>query len=593
MTYEMTWDIETFFAGGSDSKEFSAYLDQIKQGIEHIQHVPPGAQTFESFCQTIDQFSSLHTSLREAFAFTSCLVAQDMTDEKAKALQGQLVTLNSRATNALTVWESSLTTIGQTTWDEWMRSEELGAIAFPLNEIRETRAQKLSDAEETLINALSMNGYQGWELLYNTLVQSIRVPFEEDGQTTWLSAGQAANALSSPDTEVRERLFASWEKAWADKGAFFAETLNNFGGFRLQVYGARGWDSIMKEPLQHNRMKEETLDAMWGAITKHKQPFVQYLQRKAELLGKAKMDWQDVNAPLGENKKDWNYQAGAEFIRRQFHQFSEAMGDFAEHALSERWIEAEDRDNKRPGGFCTTFPESKESRIFMTYAGTASNVLTLAHELGHAFHNYVLRDLPLYQRSYSMNVAETASTFAEMIVTDAAVNQASSKNEKMALLDDKLQRSVAFFMDIHSRYLFETRFYEERKNGSVPYQRLNELMEEAQQEAFAGAIGKTHPHFWASKLHFYNTSVPFYNFPYTFGYLFSLSVYARAQKEGKNFEEKYMDLLRDTASMTVEDLAMKHLQADITKEAFWEEGIALCIEDVEEFLELTEGESAE
>src|SRR5690606_3100473 len=155
------------------------------------------------------------------------------------------------------------------------------------------------------------------------------------------------------------------------------------------------------------------------------------------------------------------------------------------------------------------------------------------------------------------------------------------------LLEDKVQRSVAFFMNIHSRFLFETRFYEERKKGVVPASRLNSLMEEAQKEGFAGGLKSTHPHFWASKLHFYITYVPFYNFPYTFGYLFSLSIYAKALEEGADFEGKYMALLRDTAIMTAEDLALKHIGQDITKEAFWEQGIALCVKDGEESTALT------
>ena len=173
-----------------------------------------------------------------------------------------------------------------------------------------------------------------------------------------------------------------------------------------------------------------------------------------------------------------------------------------------------------------------------------------------------------------------------MIVADAAVEEAQATEDKIALLEDKIQRSVAFFMNIHARFLFETRFYEERKRGIVSTKRLNELMEEAQREAFAGALGEAHPHFWASKMHFYITSVPFYNFPYTFGYLFSLSIYAKAKEQGTAFEEKYMALLRDTAIMTVEDLAMKHLGEDITKRDFWEKGIKLCVRDVETFIQL-------
>lgn len=224
----------------------------------------------------------------------------------------------------------------------------------------------------------------------------------------------------------------------------------------------------------------------------------------------------------------------------------------------------------------------------MTYSGTPSNVSTLAHELGHGFHTYAMRDLHLLNRNYAMNVAETASTFAEMIVSDASLKNAKSEEEKIALLEDKIQRSVALLMNIHARFLFETRFYEMRKTGTVSTEELNRLMEDAQKEAYGDALGEYHPLFWASKLHFYITSVPFYNFPYTFGYLFSLGIYAQALKEGNGYEEKYIALLKDTASMKVEELALKHLNVDLTKPGFWEQAVQLCIDDVEEFLLLTE-----
>src|SRR5699024_1609057 len=262
------------------------------------------------------------------------------------------------------------------------------------------------------------------------------------------------------------------------------------------------------------------------------------------------------------------------------------MADFAKMAFEKRWIEAEDRAGKRPGGFCTSFPNSEQTRVFMTYSGTASNIATLAHELGHAYHQHVMNDVHGLDQGYAMNVAETASTFAEMIVADASVNSAEDNTEKRALLADKIERSIAFFMNIHSRFLFETRFYEERKSGPVSVNRLTELMVEAQKEAYADAIDDYNPHFWASKLHFHITGVPFYNFPYTFGYLFSLGIYAHAKKQGGDFEDDYIALLRDTGRMTVEELAMKHLNIDLRQPAFWENAIQLCVDDVNEFLAL-------
>lgn len=216
------------------------------------------------------------------------------------------------------------------------------------------------------------------------------------------------------------------------------------------------------------------------------------------------------------------------------------MADFAQMAFEKRWIEAEDRAGKRPGGFCTSFPASEQTRIFMTYSGTPSNIATLAHELGHGYHQYVMNDVNGLNQGYAMNVAETASTFAEMIVADASVKMAKTDEEKLTLLEDKVSRSIAFFMNIHARFLFEKQFYEERKQGMVSTDRLNELMVEAQKEAYCDNLSEYDPHFWASKLHFHITGVPFYNFPYTFGYLFSQGIYAYAQDYEGNFEKNIL-----------------------------------------------------
>lgn len=199
-----------------------------------------------------------------------------------------------------------------------------------------------------------------------------------------------------------------------------------------------------------------------------------------------------------------------------------------------------------------------------------------------------MNDLPALNQQYAMNVAETASTFAEMIVADATVKEAKTKEAKIGLLDTKIQNALAMFLNIHARFIFESNFYKERQTGIVTDERLSELMEAAQKEAYQDSLSSYHPHFWASKLHFFIADVPFYNFPYTFGYLFSLGIYAQSLEESQGFEERYIALLRDTASMSTEDLAMKHLNADLTKPEFWEAGIAIMKNDVETFLTLTE-----
>lgn len=591
--YPEVWDLDVLFPGGSDSAELRVHMDEAGPKLDEFEKlsrnfsVPEKTEDARQVAEVLEAVKDVMLHLRQSGAFIGCLQAQNTEDKKASLLQSESSSLSARFSSALQKIQQDLTKTDDAVWSELMKDEELSEFTFVLNEWRTKAKLLLSEKEENLITALSMDGYHGWSQLYDMLVGEIKVKITVDGEEKVMSVGQANNLSAHADAAVRKESYDKLEEAWTEKEEFFAKTLNSIGGFRLEVYKKRGWENPLQEPLQMNRMEQKTLDAMWRAISKHKQPFVSYLDQKAKLLGKDKLDWYDVDAPVTESTQTFSYQEGAEFILEHFKKFGPELEKFSRNAFEKGWIEAEDRPNKRPGGFCTGLPMTEESRIFMTYSGSMSNVATLAHELGHAFHSYALRPVHQINRSYAMNVAETASTFAEMIVADAAVKNASSTDEKIALLEDKVQRSVAFFMNIHSRFLFETRFYDERKKGVVPASRLNELMEEAQMEGFGGGLKSAHPHFWASKLHFYITNVPFYNFPYTFGYLFSLSVYAKALEEGAGFEEKYMALLRDTAIMTAEDLALKHLGEDITQEAFWEKGIALCVKDAEEFISLT------
>jgi len=591
--YQETWNLDVFFPGGSSSLDFQKHLEATEDAIQefskqvHKYKLENNTNDQVLLTKIVDLFEIVVKKVRQAGAFVSCLEAQNMEDKEASALRGKVTEISAKFQNVLTVFDGKLSSYDDVTWNGLFEGSNIEELYFILSERRTHARQKLSENEETLINKLSVDGYHGFGQMYDTIVGSIQIPFIENEEKKYLSVGQAANKFSDPDRTVRKAIFSEWEKAWNEKGDLLAKTLNHLAGFRLNVYEMRGWKNFLKEPLEMNRMQEKTLQTMWKVIADNKKPFVKFLERKAQLLGLEKLSWYDLDAPVGSLDTKMSYQEGANFIVKHFSQFGSNLGEFAEKAFEDSWIEAEDRKGKRPGGFHTYFPESKQSRIFMTYSGTPSNVSTLAHELGHGFHTYAMGDMHTLNRNYAMNVAETASTFAEMIVSDAALKEVKKEEEKISLLEDKIQRSIALLMNIHARFLFETSFYNLRKNGLVSKEKLNELMLDAQKEAYGNALEEYHPSFWGSKLHFYITNVPFYNFPYTFGYLFSLGIYARALAEGPGYEEKYIAMLKDTASMTVEDLASKHLQVDLTQEDFWESAIKLCIADVEEFLDLT------
>ena len=583
----LKWDLETIFPGGSQSDELQNYIKEAQQWLEKFaeQLIPfskqPQLDQLKQLVETIRQVK-IHNG--EISAFVSCLTAQDVNDKQAKQLVGTRNLLGASSAKLVTQFSFALSRVDDQTWQSWLEDEELNPTSFILNELRDEAREKLPEEQEQLITDLEIDGYHGWGEMYDTIVGSMSVDWEGEQ----LSIGQLENKLNHSDRAVRKLAFEKLEQIWNEKADLFTDTLNHLAGFRLQTYKHRNWEEVLKEPLTYNRMTNKTLTTMWDTITKNKPVFYQYLDRKAEQFNVDQLAWYDLEAPISQDTKEIRYDEAAKIIVKQFGQFSDRMAEYATLAFEKSWIEAEDRAGKRPGGFCTSFPKSKQSRIFMTYSNTASNMATLAHELGHGYHQYVMDEVDQLNQSYAMNVAETASTLAEMIVADAMVEEAETDAERLVLVEDKIQRSVAFFMNIHARFLFETRFYQARKSGFVSTEQLNQLMEDAQKEAYGEKLSDYHPVFWAAKLHFHITGVPFYNFPYTFGYLFSLGIYAYAKTDQENFANFYDALLQDTGRMTVEELAKKHLNVDLEQADFWQNAIDLCIEDVEQFLALTD-----
>ncbi|KRL76270.1 putative oligoendopeptidase F [Ligilactobacillus equi DSM 15833 = JCM 10991] len=587
--YRDVWDLESIFAGGSSSAAFQARLEKLQVEIKELAaKITTWQADVAGLKEILTMMTKVDQGLEQLSAFAEALSSADVTDSQALQLDSQVMALIPEYSQVNKEFQRSLAQIPATEWGDILADPELSKVAFVLGEYRRDGANFLSATEENIIAQLKLDGQTAWSRHYDVLSGNLKVNY--GGKE--LSAGQAFNLMmSSKDKEVRDQLFEKWEAAWGQDEQLYADTLNHIDGARLTDQKLHGVTDYLKEPREYNRLKQATLDQMWAVVAQNKQPFVEYLKRKAQLLGRQKPVWQDQEAPviLGDfEAKHYTFSQAADFIMTNFQKFSPKMAALAKEAFEGQWIEAQDRPGKRAGGYCSSFPENKESRIFMTFGGSVNEVATLAHELGHAFHSSVMWDLPHLNQAYAMNVAETASTFAEQVVNDAAIASVTSKEEKINLLDQKLQGAVAMFFNIHARYIFERSFYEARQTKTLSPAEISELMVKAQKEAFADSLANWHPHFWAAKLHFYIDDVPFYNFPYTFGYLFSQGIYARAKEVGGNFEDQYIALLRDTGAMTTEELAQKHLGVDLTQADFWQAGIDTILEDVKEFMSLTE-----
>lgn len=579
------WNLDSFFKGGSQSSDFHLFLSYLERSLPYLKQK---LHHHDELKEAITFWGVIDERLCHARSFVWCLAAQNVNDTEAIKQESTILEISAQFDNLTDLLGRRLASLSDEEFTAFLDDPDVASIAFPLHEKRLRINEKLSEKQESFLNKLAVDGYHGWSQLYCALIGQVTIPFKEDGNVLQLSWGQAEARLSSPSREVRQVVFQNSNQAWQKNKDLFAQALNHIAGFRLKAYHERAWKSPLKEPLDICRMQLGTVELMWKVIEKNKIVFLEYMKRKASLLKIDQLSWYDIQAPLTSKKADpfIPYEKAAAFIIKEFGSVSPKMEEFARNALENGWVECEDRTGKMPGGFCTGFPLSRESRIFMTYAGTKENMITLAHELGHGFHEDVIYRLPPMVRHYPMNLAETASTLAEMIVIDGAIRQESDPYERLCLLETKIQRSVLFAMNIHARFIFEMAFYEEREKGSVIPEKLCTMMEDAQRKAYLDALKEYHPYFWASKGHFYNTEVPFYNFPYTFGYFFSLGIYAKLQ-QAPDFEERYVGLLADTGRQTTEVIASKHLGEDLTQPHFWQKALDLAAKDVEQFLELS------
>ncbi|WP_088011613.1 M3 family oligoendopeptidase [Gottfriedia acidiceleris] len=591
-SYPKEWNLDKVFMGGSKSIQFFDHINRLESLVHELEGTvesfitPLSINELIKVVNLVENIGNIRLYLTQANSFITCLLAENPKDQDAAVLRGKVAQKESRFEKELSKVKKILRNTKEDVWESILETEELHEYKFILNEWRENADKNLSEEVLNLIFDLMIDGYHAWGHFYKDLVSSINLKIQINGKEETVSVGQAINLRSHHNEEVRKEAHYLLESTWKEKEDLFSKIINHIVGFRIQVNNKLGIKSGIDEPLKKNRMKEETLKTIWTVVNKYKKPFSDYLKQKAEMIGDSSMKAYHFWAPIKKSHQEIKFEEAASLITEHFSQFGTELEGFVRQAFKEGWVEAENRPNKSAIPFCASFPLTGESRVFMTFSGTFLNVLTLVHELGHAFHNYAMKSVNGLNKRYPLSIAETASTFSEMIIFDAAMKKAKSKEEKLFILDEKLKRSVMNFMNIHSRFLFEQRFYKERNEGIVSANRLNQLMEESINEAYAGSLEQPSIYSWIWTPHYYITQSPFYNFPYTFGYLFALGIYAKAKEKGKDFEKDYLNILRDSGSMTVEDLVMKHLGEDITSEEFWEKGMELCVKDVEEFIKL-------
>lgn len=586
-----SWDLSIAYRDLDDAK-IEQDIELIQQCIEllyqhvEIRHV---ILAMQNAIQTSEAAGTLLSTIN---TFANCHASVDATHTEAKALLGRVAKLNSEMSQAFSPYEDTLIHAEPEFIDAVLEHESVDVAGqrFAIESSRKLSSSRLSVAEEQLLAAMKVDGRDAWGRLYDNLTGSLKLSLKVQGEEEALGFSQAVSLLYGGEFEKQEPAWRAVQSAMKTHEESFASILNALAGWRLTENKKRSKISdvhFLDPSLHGSRIVPETLDTMMSVAKANRNVGQKAGLLMARVHGLDEMKpWNHLASmpPLGDSESTlYSFDEAIEVIKTAFDEVNPEMAEFVGLMVENGWIDAAPAANKRLGAYCTKFAATRTPLVFMTWGGSRSNLMTLAHELGHAFHNWVMRDMPLCKTRYPMTLAETASIFAENIVRDHLLQQAQTRNEKLEMLWEELSSSLALMVNIPVRFEFEKAFYEQREKGELTAKQLCDLMETTWKEWYGDAMTEADPYFWASKLHFSISQVSFYNYPYLFGYLFSKGVYAQRDAKGEQFYEDYVSLLRDTGSMMAEEVVQKHLGMDLTQADFWQQSIDMVKVQIDEF----------
>lgn len=585
-----TWDLDSILPGGPSGSAFAAEAETLSAELDRLlpaaDALParPDPAVLADLLLTLEELS---VRLEQLSTFAGGHAATDATGKAAIRGETRVTELWNRYGRAWVVPNARVTFGSEADFAALLARPEIAHMQGMLEERRRLARFRLPEGEEALSTELARDGILAWGELYEVSSGALRIPFDRGNGVEALSPGQLSSVLSDDDKARRDAAQVALVAGWRTLGDTCARALTHITGTRMVLNARRKLDPL-DEPLAGAKIERSTLDAMLEAARRAQPMMRRYVALKARAMGQEKLTWADTYALLGESGGKVAYGDAQDFIVTQFGEFAPSFADFAKQALAGRWIEVEDRPNKRGGGYCADVPLSRESRIFMTWGYSLRSTSTLAHELGHAYHNHVLHDVPVAQRRVPMTLAETASTFAEALVREAALRHETVPGRRLRLLDASLTDAMAFLCNIPARFELELALYRLRAEGPLDA----EVMERETAEIFGRWFGEqvdVDPTYYASKLHFYIPSLSFYNFPYTFGFLFANLVYEHFRPQGAAGAPGYARLLRRTGDEWAEPIAKGELGVDLGDPATWERALAPVRRDFDALAALVEG----
>ncbi|OFZ26801.1 MAG: oligoendopeptidase F [Bdellovibrionales bacterium RIFOXYB1_FULL_37_110] len=585
----MKWDLSAFYQAINDpqiEKDLTFLAQIIEEYTSLIYRLENNIKQPAPIETVLEKQIEIDLTIDKISTFAHLAVSTDAKNQAARSLEDKvekLITNLTKPSVTFQKWLASLVNLKELIH----RSDFLKAHAFHLFERAENTSYLLDEEVEQTISILSQTGSNAWTKLYGTLSSTQLVEITTDNKTQKLPLPIVRNMAYENDPQIRKIAYEAELKSYQPVEESLAAAINSIKGEVIEICKMRKFTSPLYESLYHSRLEKSALDAMLEAINESLPVLRKYLLKKAKNLGHAgALPFYDLFAPQGELSFKFTYEDAQKFIIENFQNFSNELSGFAKHAFQHKWIDALPRDGKRGGGFCASSKAIKESRILTNFTGVFSDIGTLAHELGHAYHSYCLKEETTLNSSYPMPIAETASIFCESIIKDAFFQKATTE-EKIPLLASTLDDAIQCIVDIYSRFLFESNLFEKRKTSTLSVNELNELMLDAQKKAYGEGLDPhtLHPYMWACKPHYYYPSSNFYNYPYAFGLLFAKGLYSQFLNEGKPFVSKYQELLKITGKNKIVDIT-KSVGIDITKKTFWQNSLKLIEADVNNFCAL-------
>ncbi|MDO8805893.1 MAG: M3 family oligoendopeptidase [Elusimicrobiota bacterium] len=596
-TQGVQWDLTSYFPS-FNGPEMLKFKTRLSSDIAALQKkaaklAPLSPKTAGDWEKLLLAAENAETRLGHIFSYTGCLEAAHTDKEEYSAETAKLYTLHAEYSKFGVDMLRAFKDVPEKVFAAFLKREKLKGTEHSLRRVREAAKRTMSPAEEKLAADLGVDGFQSWERLYNKISGKLEFDMAwPDGKKERLPISRWRALMSDADRKTGRAAFEGGNKAWAGIEDPCAAALNALAGTRGTLYRRRGVKHFLDQALFGAGIKRRTLDAMYAAVNKNLEPVREILRVKAAAMGKKGIAFFEREAPLPlKDSKLYTWEEGSAKVQGAFGRVYPALGEYYKDFLDKRRLESEARSGKRPGAFCTGSHLIGEGRVYMTFNGALGDVNTLAHEMGHAWHSHLLKEMRPWATEYPMTLAETASIFGEHLLAEGIqADPGVSEAQKLIMLDEYLTGAAVTILDITVRFEFEKAFYEERQKGEVSVARLKELMAAAQRRIFGDALepGGEDPMFWASKLHFYMAGVSFYNFPYTFGFLMAATLFRKFKAEGPAFLPKYEAFLRLTGSDTAENVAKRSLGADIGDPAFWETAIKGLAEPLARYKKLLE-----